>query len=92
MLSLLFVFSACNNLYTEASLPKDARRKTEWHQSGPLPRAFGSPQNVDPNIDCVIKNVAWEYAKKLIPRVRISRVILCRKTINLVRIMYNIII
>lgn len=34
-----------------------------------LPRAFASPLNVDSELDCAIKGLAWEYAKKLLPRV-----------------------
>ena len=67
-LVLLCVFLACDRLNAETPLPKEARRAGQ--RLGPLPRAFGSPQNVDPKVDCVIKNLAWEYAKKLIPRVR----------------------
>ena len=37
--------------------------------NGPLPRAYGSPLNVDAEVDCAIKVLAWEYAKKLLPRV-----------------------
>ena len=76
MLIFLFVFWAytCDSLNAKApTLPKEARRRMESLE-GPLPRAFGSPQNVDLGIDCVIKNLAWEYAKKLVPRVRISLV------------------
>ena len=36
---------------------------------GPLPRALGSPVNVDSDVDCAIKVLAWEYAKKILPRV-----------------------
>ena len=36
---------------------------------GPLPKAYGSPLNVDPEVDCAVKILAWEYAKKLQPRV-----------------------
>ena len=36
---------------------------------GPLPKAYGSPLNVDPEVDCAVKALAWEYAKKLQPRV-----------------------
>jgi hypothetical protein len=34
-----------------------------------LSRAFASPMNVDPRLDCALKELAWEYAKKLLPRV-----------------------
>ena len=37
--------------------------------NGPLPRAYGSPINVDAEVDCAVKVLAWEYAKKLLPRV-----------------------
>ena len=34
-----------------------------------LPRAFARPLNVDPELDCAVKELAWEYAKKLLPQV-----------------------
>ena len=34
-----------------------------------LPIAYASPINVDPELDCAVKELAWEYAKKLLPRV-----------------------
>ena len=36
---------------------------------GPLPLAFGSPLNVEDEMDCVVKRLAWEFAKKHLPRV-----------------------
>ena len=36
---------------------------------GKLTRAYASPLNVDPKLDCAVKELAWEYAKKLLPRV-----------------------
>ena len=35
---------------------------------GPLQRASASPINVDASLDCSIKELAWDYAKKLLPR------------------------
>ena len=35
----------------------------------PLPRAYARPLNVDPKLDCAVKQLAWEYAKKLLPQV-----------------------
>ena len=34
---------------------------------GPLPKASASPINVDASLDCAIKELAWDYAKKLLP-------------------------
>ena len=34
----------------------------------PLPRVSATPLNVDPKLDCAIKELAWEYAKKLLPQ------------------------
>ena len=34
---------------------------------GPLPRAYPGPTNIDPKLDCDIKSLAWDYAKKLLP-------------------------
>ena len=34
-----------------------------------MPRALASPLNIDPKLDCAVKELAWEYAKKLLPRV-----------------------
>ena len=67
-LILLCVFLACGNA-TKAPLRKEAEARRTPGIASRI--TFGSPQNVDPKIDCVIKNLAWEYAKKFIPRVRI---------------------
>ena len=34
---------------------------------GALPKASSRPVNVDPKLDCAIKKLAWDYAKKLLP-------------------------
>ena len=36
-------------------------------RSLPLPRAAASPTNVDPQLDCDLKSLAWDYARKLLP-------------------------
>ena len=41
----------------------------------PLSRAYASPLNVDRKLDCAVKELAWEYAKKLLPRVSSNDVI-----------------
>ena len=33
-----------------------------------LPTASGSPINVDPTVDCAIRELAWDFAKKLLPQ------------------------
>jgi hypothetical protein len=38
---------------------------------GPLPLAVASPLNVEEDMDCVVKTLAWEFAKKHLPRVSI---------------------
>ena len=38
-------------------------------ETEPMSRAFASPLNIDPKVDCAVKELAWEYAKKLLPRV-----------------------
>ena len=35
-----------------------------------LPKASSTPVNVDPKLDCAVKELAWEYAKKLLPQQR----------------------
>ena len=35
---------------------------------GPLPLATARPVNVDLDLDCAIRELAWEYAKRLLPR------------------------
>ena len=42
-------------------------------EGAPLPMAFARPVNVDQGIDCAVKELAWEYAKKLQPQVNQSR-------------------
>ena len=36
-------------------------------RSGQLRKASSSPTNIDPKLDCGIKELAWDYAKKLLP-------------------------
>ena len=38
------------------------------HTKEPFPRASASPLNVDPKLDCAIKELAWDFAKKLLPQ------------------------
>jgi hypothetical protein len=45
-----------------------AKQEEDVHTS--LPRGFPRPLNVDPELDCAVKELAWEYAKKLLPQVR----------------------
>lgn len=35
---------------------------------GPLSRASASPVNVDPSLDCALKELAWDFAKRIVPR------------------------
>ena len=64
----------------------------EMYSSGePLPRAHASPLNVDADVDCAIKELAWEYAKKLLPRVcSVVVAIYAAFVSNVVRRRYNI--
>ena len=34
------------------------------HQNAPLPKAEARPVNVDPKLDCAIRELAWDYAQK----------------------------
>ena len=40
----------------------------EKGKGAPLPRADVKPSNADPKLDCAIKELAWEYARKLQPQ------------------------
>ena len=51
-----------------------ADRQGRTKEGAPLPMAFARPVNVDQGIDCAVKELAWEYAKKLQPQVNQSRV------------------
>ena len=55
------------------SLPGEAEATSPKLLDGEsqLPRAFSSPLNVDPKLDCAIKELAWEYAKRLLPKVSV---------------------
>ena len=48
-----------------------------------LSRAYASPLNVDPKLDCALKELAWEYAKKLLPRVSFVKQIIDLHTLCL---------
>ena len=63
MIVFLFV------VFVAASATVEVPKERNSHYVGPLPRAYGSPLNVDQEVDCAVKVLAWEYAKKLLPRV-----------------------
>ncbi len=56
-------------LITWMSLVLTVIAKQEEDANTSLPRAFVKPLNVDPELDCAVKELAWEYAKKLLPQV-----------------------
>lgn len=71
--SLLLLIISC--LTTATALLASADFKFSDHSSiseegSPLPMGFARPLNVDPKLDCSIKELAWEFAKKLLPQVR----------------------
>ena len=37
-------------------------------RSEPLPRASATPLNIDPSLDCSLKELAWQFARKLLPQ------------------------
>ena len=41
---------------------------SELGRAKPLPRASATPLNIDPSLDCSLKELAWEFAKKLLPQ------------------------
>ena len=49
----------------ESALPTS----TSHESNSQLPKAHGSPLNIDPKVDCALKQLAWEYAKRLLPKV-----------------------
>ena len=67
MMSVTVIVLFCVFVAISASVKVPKERTSSY--VGPLPRAYGSPLNVDQDVDCAIKVLAWEYAKKLLPRV-----------------------
>ena len=53
----------CTSLFLLASV---ALVLCEYH--GSLPRAESSAVDMDTSLDCALKELAWDYAKKLLPR------------------------
>ena len=62
-LCLFVAGSSANPLVSEETLNRGHSGK------GSLPLAFASPLNVEEDMDCAVKELAWEFAKKLLPRV-----------------------
>ena len=55
-----------------ASLPPDSEDDDLYGGPGkPLDRAFAKPPNVATDLDCAIKELAWDYAKNLLMNVSI---------------------
>lgn len=71
MISALLLASLCLFVAGGSAKPLVSQETLNRGQSGkgPLPLAFGSPLNVEEDMDCVVKNLAWEFAKKIQPRV-----------------------
>ena len=61
-----------------------ADRHGRAKEGAPLPMAFARPVNVDQDIDCAVKELAWEYAKKLQPQVNQSRVTYLSLQVNFI--------
>ena len=59
-----FVFVLISLAIAEARLGYD---KSSDHPI-PLPRAFASPFNVDSEVDCALKELAWEFGRHLLPK------------------------
>ena len=71
MISSLILASFCLFAVGMSAKPL-ASGETATSSQGPLPLALGSPINVEKEDDCLVKVLAWEYAKKLLPRVSLS--------------------
>ena len=70
ILSTMAVFNVL--LITWIYLGLTIAKKEEYYRQNThtsLPRAFARPLNVDQELDCAVKELAWEYAKKLLPQV-----------------------
>ena len=53
-------------IYLVITIAEQVEHKRKTNQ---FPRAFAKPFNVDTEFDCAIKELAWQYAKKLLPQV-----------------------
>lgn len=54
---------------TSVLVTADHGSYTKQQVGTPLPMASARPLNMDAGMDCKIKELAWEYAKKLLPQV-----------------------
>ena len=63
--------STCTvGVHGHAQLERAARaERPELAKKCTSDNAYGSPLNVDQEVDCAVKVLAWEHAKKLLPRV-----------------------
>lgn len=66
-LLLIAQFYLFHNIVAAAKY--DGGTKPKPKEGTPLPMGSARPQNMDAGIDCDIKELAWEYAKKLLPQV-----------------------
>lgn len=74
MISALLLVLLCLLVAGESAKPLVSRETLNRGHSGkgPLPLASASPWNVEDDMDCVVKTLAWEFAKKILPRVSLQ--------------------
>ena len=56
--AVLYVLLGCLLVHAAQRVPNEG--------GSPLPRAGAKPVNVDPKLDCAIKELAWDFANQLL--------------------------
>ena len=68
---LLVVLSVCLELASASFTPSDNHSHLHGGPGKPLARAFAKPPNVATDLDCAIKELAYDYAKNLLTNVSV---------------------
>ena len=68
---LLVVLSFCLELASASSTPFDGHGQLHGGPVKPLARAFAKPLNIATDLDCAIKELAYDYAKNLLTNVSV---------------------
>ena len=68
---LLVVLCVCLELASASFSPSDGHGYFDGGPGKPLGMAFAKPPNVATDLDCAIKELAYDYAKKLLTNVSV---------------------
>ena len=69
---MLLIWYVCLGLASAGHVHKSLHNDRHTNHGKPLPLALAKPSNVAPDVDCAFKELAWDYAQKLMTTVSVT--------------------